>query len=229
MWLRTFCASRGLQIGDEKLDLLARYVTLLLEWNKSINLISRRDEENVWRQHILHSISPLFGIAFPVGCRIIDLGTGGGLPGIPLKILNDSVQMVLLDATRKKVGAVEQIVKKLGLLKTTVVWGRAEEVGRKLGFKEAFDVVLARGVGPLPELVRLASPFLAVSSRLGHQSGKKNYVPIPCLLAYKGGDIRNELEKARRNAKVKNMSDISLQKADDTGEWIDKKLIIIHF
>ena len=75
---------------------------LLLDWNKKINLISRKDEENVWTYHILHSISLLFKVKIFEGSKIVDIGSGGGLPGIPLKILHPNISLLCLDATRKR-------------------------------------------------------------------------------------------------------------------------------
>ncbi|MEX2115327.1 MAG: 16S rRNA (guanine(527)-N(7))-methyltransferase RsmG, partial [Bacteroidota bacterium] len=161
VWLRTICAKNGLKIPDDQLELIRNYVRLLLEWNQKINLISRRDEENVWQSHILHSIAPLFQVKIPENGRIVDLGTGGGLPGIPLKILNPTIQITMIDSTQKKITAVDEMTKALGLKDTIAVWGRAEELAKRKEFRGQFDIATARGVGPLEELVRLAHPFLA--------------------------------------------------------------------
>jgi 16S rRNA (guanine527-N7)-methyltransferase len=217
-----------LPITDNQLSLLERYVTLLLEWNKKINLISRKDEENVWQRHILHSISPLFSVAPPKNCRLIDLGSGGGLPGIPLKILDDSLRVVLLDATKKKMVAVEEMVRELNLSDTTVVWGRAEEIGRKEGFRAGFDVAVARGVGPLHELVHLAVPFMTSVQKQAIGNGGRPYLATPCLLAYKGGNLEAEIEKTRRTKQVKDVREIVLPDEREGGGWIDKKLVIVH-
>lgn len=224
---RTLCARHGFPITNTQLSLLERYVALLLEWNKKINLISRKDEDNVWQKHILHSISPLFRVALPRGCRLIDLGSGGGLPGIPLKILNDSMQTVLLDATKKKTVAVDEIVKELNLSDTTVVWGRAEEIGRKKEFQGRFDVAVARGVGPLSELVHLAVPFMTSVQMQTSEEGKRPYLATPCLLAYKGGNLEMEIEKSRRSKQVADITELVLTGEEDGG-WTDKKLVIVH-
>src|SRR5512141_689453 len=85
--LSKICRDNGLPLDDHQLDLLRRYVELLRAWNVKVNLISRRDEENIWWSHILHSLSILFFLTPPECVKVLDLGTGGGLPGIPLAIL----------------------------------------------------------------------------------------------------------------------------------------------
>lgn len=225
---RTLCARHGFPITDNQLSLLERYVALLLDWNKKINLISRKDEENVWHRHILHSVSPLFRIALPRDSRLIDLGTGGGLPGIPLKILDDSLRVVLLDATKKKTAVVEEIVRVLNLSNTAVVWGRAEEFGRREGFQGEFDIAVARGVGPLPNLVHLAVPLLTLVQKQTSGSGRQIPVATPCLLAYKGGNLESEIEKTRRNKHVTDVREVLLPGEDEDGGWINKKLVIVH-
>ena len=111
IWFRTVCRRNGLEPTDDQLAQLAEYARRLLEWNRKINLISRKDEENIWQSHLLHSISLLMRVDFPLGARILDLGTGGGLPGIPIRILRSDLSFVLLDATKKKVEAVAEETK----------------------------------------------------------------------------------------------------------------------
>src|SRR5512147_380996 len=96
----------GLNLEDGRGELLERYVALLLEWNGKINLISRKGE-NVWESHILHSLAPLMQLKLPPGLRVLDLGTGGGLPGIPMAILHGEMEVTLLDSIGKKIKAVE--------------------------------------------------------------------------------------------------------------------------
>ena len=100
--IQKVCRRNGLEIGDRPMELLSAYVSLLQEWNKKINLVSRRDEENIWYAHLLHSLSPLFFLTMPPGASILDLGSGGGLPGIPLAIVCPEINVLLLDSIGKK-------------------------------------------------------------------------------------------------------------------------------
>lgn len=220
IWLRTACVKNGLSIQDDQLKLISKYVGLLLEWNQKINLISRRDEENVWQSHILHSLALLFLVKLPEKTRVVDLGTGGGLPGIPLKILNPTIRITMIDSTQKKVTAVSEMIKALGFTDALAVWGRAEELGGRKDFHGRFDIAVARGVGPLDELVRLAYPFLETSRNVGQPQAR--------LLAYKGGDLEQEIAKARLNKIVREIEVHPL-----VGEGLDpsagKKLVIASF
>ncbi len=102
IWFRNICKKNHLDISDEQAELINFYVSYLLEWNKKINLISRQDEENIWLRHILASISFLFKFTFAFGTSVIDIGTGGGLPGIPLAILYPGIKFTLVIPSIKK-------------------------------------------------------------------------------------------------------------------------------
>src|ERR1700690_4224847 len=117
---QTICRRNGLNLSDSQLRLLGRFVDGLLEWNSKINLISRRDQENVWFSHVLHSLTPLFFVEFSKGLRVLDLGTGGGFPGIPLAIARPDLELVLLDSIKKKTLAVQDLVDQLGLAGVSV-------------------------------------------------------------------------------------------------------------
>jgi 16S rRNA (guanine527-N7)-methyltransferase len=216
-----------LKIPDDQLELIGKYVRLLLEWNEKINLISRRDEENVWQSHVLHSLAPLFQISFHDNARVVDLGTGGGLPGIPLKILNPTIRMTMIDSTQKKITAVHEMTRVLGLSDTIAVWGRAEELAARKEFHQKFDVAVARGVGPLEELVRLAHPFIAVQIP-GRVTPGGTEIPAGCLLAYKGGDLEQELVKTRLNKAVREL-EVRTLAGEGMDPAADKKLVIVHF
>jgi 16S rRNA (guanine527-N7)-methyltransferase len=146
IWFRTLCIRNGLTPTDLQLEQLDQYVNLLLGWNKKINLISRKDEKNVWTYHVLHSISPLFKMKMIEGSRMVDIGSGGGLPGIPIKILRPDIFLLSLDATMKKVSAVSQIIDELKLKNINAVWGRAEEICKQSEYFRKFDFAIARAV-----------------------------------------------------------------------------------
>ncbi len=229
VWIRTICRKNGRELTDDQVRLLERYVSLLLEWNSKINLISRRDVENVWESHIVHSISPLFKIDIPHGAALLDLGTGGGLPGIPWRIVLPSIFVTMVDATQKKVNAVQSVVSELGLGNTMAVWGRAEELGRLERFREKYDYVVARAVGPLHELAKLAGPFLAKwEPHTG--SGKRPALAGRSLLVFKGGEIAEEVGRTQRTKGVESVEVLSLafDGASETG-LTDKKFVIVNF
>lgn len=229
IWLRTVFRRNSLSCSDEQMKQLQVFSRLLLKWNKSVNLISRRDVENLWEGHFLHSLALLFKFRFRERSRILDLGTGGGLPGIPLKILQPSVSMMLVDATKKKIAAVQSMIEELGLSETEAVWGRAEDLGKLEPYAAKFDHVVARGVAPLDQLVRLAQPFLRPSPEPSNSEpeGKQRHLPYRSLVAYKGGLLEDEISKARENKLVKGMEMLDLSFAgSERMSGSDKKLLV---
>lgn len=234
--LRTTCAQNGLRLNEEQLTLLGAYAERLLEWNKKINLISRRDEENFWTSHILHSLSVLFKVDVPLGAKVLDLGTGGGLPGVPLKIVRDDLEFTLVDSTQKKTKAVEDMLKHLGLKGIEVVWGRAEDLGKEKKRRHRYDLVVARAVSSLKDLIRWSVPFLKQEAELRFdRSSRTTETPQirilkPTLIAYKGGNLENELGQTRDLPGVCSASviDLTLNGSRQLEEG-DKKLVLIDF
>lgn len=190
------CRTHNLTITNPQLELLEKYVSLLLSHNKYLNLISRKDEQNIWTQHILHCMSLLFHRKFPPNVNILDLGTGGGLPGIVFAILHPELQFTLLDATRKKIDAVRSMAGELGLKNVSTVRGRAEEIGKHPDYSRKFDIVVARAVGSLENLVKWAIPFLRSETTKAEDT--PGLIPRQSLVAFKGGDIDEELSHARK-------------------------------
>lgn len=231
--LRQILIKNRLPVTDGALQLLGRYTSSLLMANKSLNLISRRDEENIWDRHILHCLSTLFILRFPEGASVLDLGSGGGLPGIPLKIMCPALKLTMVDSTKKKVSAVQQMVAELGLKDVQAIWARAEDLGRDSNFKERFDIVTARAVGPLQDLVHLAHPLLkkaVKTSGARDELSRPTLLTEPCLVAYKGGDLERELEKATRIRYVRSVKVMPI--VFDGSENIaleDKKLVVVTF
>jgi 16S rRNA (guanine527-N7)-methyltransferase len=202
--IQKVCARNGLRLSDEQIRLLARFVECVLEWNSKINLISRRDQENIWLSHVLHSLSLLFYVDLAEGSRLLDIGTGGGFPGIPISIARPDLGVVLLDSIRKKTHAVQDIVDRLGLTGISVRTGRAEEVDGKSG-AGTFDIVVARAVAPLRDLVRWSRPYLKDSRATPWELTGKNRVKItgPALIALKGGDLEKEIVEAEIKERVR--------------------------
>jgi 16S rRNA (guanine527-N7)-methyltransferase len=218
LWFRTVCRKNGLEISDSQLDLLERYAGLLREWNQRMNLISRKDEENLWQSHLLHSVSLLLRTNIAEKARVLDLGTGGGLPGIPLKIIRPDLRITLLDSTKKKIDAVSAMVETLQLSEVAAVWGRAEDVGLMPAYASHYDLLVARAVASLGDLIKWGKPFLR-APLAGRQ-----------LITLKGGDLMKEILHARRVAGVSSIETLDLSLAD-VSEFLasDKKIVIVTF
>lgn len=157
---RKVCTYNGILTTDKQISQLCKYQDLLIKWNKHINLISRKDEDNLWIKHILHCVSLLFKVKIKSHSKIVDIGTGGGLPGIPIKILRPDLTFLLIDATRKKTNAVSEIIRDIGISKINIEWGRAENIGLMPCFYKMFDLVIARAVASISKLVDWSKLFL---------------------------------------------------------------------
>ncbi|MBI3578659.1 MAG: 16S rRNA (guanine(527)-N(7))-methyltransferase RsmG [Ignavibacteriales bacterium] len=242
IWFRTICKQNGLDVSDHQLDLLEKFVGLLLEWNKKINLISRKDEENIWESHILHSAAILLKLSFPENAKCLDIGTGGGLPGIPLKILAPNISITLLDSTQKKIHAVQDIVGALSLKDVNTVWGRAEEIGRQPEHRNQYDIVFARGVAELRDLVKWSKFFLgkAFTAKTPPQAGQarqeeknlgssKIKIEPPALIALKGGDLESEIQAAQKSFKTLSIKAINLTlQGSNQFEEGEKKIVVVE-
>jgi len=208
-----------------------RYVALVLEWNQKVNLISRKDEENVWTAHILHALSPLFKVRFPDSLTALDLGSGGGLPGIPLAIAQAGWSVILLDSIQKKCTAMRDMVERLGMAgRIRVVCARAEEKREGEKLRGSVDVVVARGVAPMAQLVKWGAPYLKRGDHSGGvaESGGKYVVTPPALVAYKGGDLEMELREMKVKARAEAAALVSLAFAgSDEAGLLEKKLVIV--
>ncbi len=234
IWFRDLCIKNGLIPTIDQLEQLEYYVILLLEWNKRINIISRKDEENVWTYHILHSISPLLKMEIKNDSTIVDIGTGGGLPGIPIKILRPDLSMLCIDSTGKKINAVSQMISDMKLNNIHALWGRAEELGSQPEYTGKFDFTIARAVAPLKDLLYWSKVFLKSigqkrTDMRTHIKSRLDPNP-PALIAFKGGDLSEETENAKRK-----YPQIDIQSIDLTfigSEQLvasDKKILVIHF
>ena len=141
-----------------------QYKELLLEWNNKINLTSITDEEGIAIKHFIDSLSIYKYIK--ESKSIIDIGTGAGFPGIPIKILCGGMNVVLLDSLNKRINFLNTVIKSLELNKIEAIHGRAEEYGAKSGYREKFEVAVARAVSSLPILIEYCMPFLKIGGRM---------------------------------------------------------------
>ncbi len=169
-------------------DIEKRYNDLVMGWNKSINLISRK-KTNIYD---LIEDSKLFleHIDFREGLRILDLGTGGGIPGIVIKIHHPEINITLVDSIQKKIKAITDIIQKLGMENIEILCSRAEELAKSKNYKNKFDYIVARSVAALDDLVKWSKDLVKPGGR---------------IVTLKGADITEELLRARRFKCVKNI------------------------
>ncbi|MDL1892681.1 16S rRNA (guanine(527)-N(7))-methyltransferase RsmG [Sphingobacteriales bacterium CHB3] len=222
------CRENGLVVSEDKLRMLALYADSLLDCNTRVNLISRSDTTNIWFSHILHSISILFFRVFSSGQRVLDLGTGGGLPGVPLAILMPDTNFSLLDSIAKKTNAVQQMVSTIGLGNVLVETSRAEDPAF-IKRSEPFDVVISRAVASLTDLIRWSKPLLTRKQSASHGTAGGADFRSRTLLALKGGDLEQEIRKAKIKTGESEISIIDLVfcGSEEIGLQ-DKKLVIVQ-
>jgi 16S rRNA (guanine527-N7)-methyltransferase len=231
IWKEIIC-SNGLPISDDQFEQLCAYHDLLLEWNKRVNLISRRDEANIWPNHILHSLSLLFMFDIPGNVIAADIGSGGGLPGIPLSVALPGLQLTLVESIRKKCLALEDMASRLGLRNVEIINSRIEEVALQEKERQKFDVVIARAVAPLRELLEWSENLFKTSNRSlflrGNLKSPDNQIPLPCLIAMKGGDVSGEIVEALgtfRSARI-GLYDIDFSGMEKTSLQ-EKKAVVV--
>jgi len=209
----------GLPLNPGQVEQFHIYYQELITWNERINLTAITDYEEVQIKHFLDSLTVTLALKQPLGgegLRLIDVGAGAGLPGIPLKILLPAIKLTLLEATAKKAAFLQHLRHKLGLDDVEIVVGRAEDVAHETQYREKFDIVLSRAVAPLPTLAELTLPFCAVGGS---------------FVAQKKGTIDLEISQATRaisllGGKLREAKRIELEEFTDE-RWlitIDKVL-----
>jgi 16S rRNA (guanine527-N7)-methyltransferase len=176
----------------EQLEKFRLIESLYMEWNSRINVISRKDMEHFYERHVLHSLGIVKVQPFLPGSVILDVGTGGGFPGIPLAIMFPETEFLLIDSIGKKIKVVNEIAKATGLLNVEARQLRAEEVTKK------FDFVVSRAVTTLPDFLVWVENNLKKESRHDLKNG---------VLYLKGGDLETELDAIKEKYSIYNLSD----------------------
>ena len=193
------------KLTDRQAEQFAQLDALYRDWNSKINVISRKDIDNLYEHHVLHSLAIAKWIPFQPDTTILDVGTGGGFPGIPLAIMFPQCQFVLVDPIGKKIKVASEVAKALGLTNVVCKQERVEEE------KEKFDFVVSRAVMPLPDLVKLVRKNISNKHRNAIPNG---------LIVLKGGDLQAEVAPYIKTAEIAPCSKWF------KGEWFETKQLI---
>lgn len=193
------------ELSDTQRNMFAILDGLYRDWNSKINVISRKDIDNLYEHHVLHSLAIAKAVKFRPGTRVLDLGTGGGFPGIPLAIMFPETRFKLIDGTGKKILVVNEVAKAIGLTNCEAAHMRGENEDGK------YDFVVSRAVMPLPDLVKLVKKNIGKTQRNALPNG---------LLCLKGGGINEEIKPFRHIVDVMELSTMFSE------EWFKQKYLI---
>lgn len=208
----TDCLSQmNISISEEQLDLFERYYELLISWNEKINLTSITEKEDVYFKHFADSICVLKYMDLS-DKKIIDIGTGGGFPGIPIKIMCPDAGVTLLDSLQKRIGFLNEVISDLGLSDIEAVHGRAEDIAFEDRFREKYDICVSRAVANLRTLSEYCLPFV-------NNSG--------FFISYKSGSIDEELTEAENAIKVLGGQTDRTEKFSIPGTDYERSLVFI--
>lgn len=177
----------GIALSETQTDQFMQYLSLLLEWNEKMNLTAITDPVEVVQKHFIDCISVLPHLDLQGGETMIDVGTGAGFPGVPLKIANPALQVTLLDALQKRLTFLDTLTQSLDLSDVTLVHSRAEDGGQNPDLREQFDLCVSRAVANLAVLLEYCLPFVKVGGKLA---------------ALKGPDAAQEIEQAQNALQI---------------------------
>lgn len=185
----------NLSLSPDVLQTLSAYLDRLLEANSQFNLTAIRDRDEAWRRHIIDSLTLLAFIEdAPAGAKLIDVGSGGGVPGIPVAIARADIKVTLLEATGKKAAFCQQCADGLALTNVTVIHHRAEAIGQQRQHRQSYDLVVCRDLGLMPELLEYTLPLLRVGGQLLAMKGPKAEAELEqsaeALTTLGGGELR---------------------------------------
>lgn len=204
------CQKNNIELDMQKCEKFYNYMKLILEWNEKINLTSIKEEKEFIVKHFLDSLT--------VSCfvkdtkRMVDIGTGAGFPGIPLKIDNPEIESTLIDSVNKKIMVLNDVIGKLKLKKIEALHVRAEELAQKENYREKFDVVTTRAVSSLVTISEYMLPFVKIGGK---------------AICMKGPNIENELKEAQKAIKLLGGEIEEIQKFNINNEF-ERNIIVIN-
>ena len=208
--MKFYLEELSIMFNEEQYKKFYKYMNLLIEWNEKINLTAITNKEDIILKHFIDSLT--ISKYIDKNSKLIDVGTGAGFPGIPIKIYRDDLEITLLDSLNKRVNFLNEVIKELKLENIVAIHGRAEEIGRNKKYREYFDVATSRAVANLSTLSEYLVPFV-----------KEDGI----IISMKGDNIEEEQEEAKRaikvlGAKIKKIDKFELPKSD-----IKRSLVIL--
>lgn len=202
-------------LSEEKYNKFQKYMNLLIEWNKNINLTAITDKDEIELKHFVDSLT--INKYISDNSKVIDVGTGAGFPGIPLKIYNESLDITLLDSLNKRINFLNHVIEELNLNKIKAVHSRAEDAAKNPDYREKFDVATSRAVANLSTLVEYLLPFVRVNG---------------ICICMKGPNVEEELGRAKKaievlGGRIEQVDNFKLA-ADGSENDLERNIIIIR-
>lgn len=201
----------GIEPTERQAGLLMEYYRLLISWNRVMNLTAITEFKDVISKHFVDSLC-IARVICPVREKIIDVGTGAGFPGIPMKLMFPGIDMVLLDSLKKRIRFLEEVIKRLELSNISAVHGRAEDLGRDKTHREAYDVCVSRAVARLSVLAEYCLPFVKTGGS---------------FIAYKSGNIQEELNEAAKAVRLLGADIELIREFKLPGTDMDRTLVVM--
>lgn len=203
----------GYIISEEKCEMLEKYSKMLVEWNEKMNLTAITDSDGITVKHFLDSIIPIFTFEIEEGSKIIDVGTGAGFPGMPIKIVREDLKFTFMDSLNKRINFLKEVSGELGMKNAEFIHMRAEEGGKAQKYRQKYDFAVSRAVAPLKILSEYCIPFV-----------KKGGI----FAAFKSYDIDDEIKESKSmignlGGTVEDIKEVEIPFSD-----IKRKIILIR-
>ncbi|WP_044289576.1 16S rRNA (guanine(527)-N(7))-methyltransferase RsmG [Robinsoniella sp. KNHs210] len=207
------CLELGIHLTDTQVNQFETYYELLVEWNKVMNLTGITEYDEVMQKHFVDSLSIVKAADLGQCKKVLDMGTGAGFPGIPIKIVYPHLEVVLLDSLNKRIKFLNEVIGKLGLSGITAIHGRAEDYAKQKEYREMFDLCVSRAVANLASLSEYCIPYTMLHGN---------------FISYKSGSIEDELQNAKNavfllGGKIKDTVKFTLPGSD-----IERSLVVIE-
>lgn len=207
------CHELGISLDEKQKQQFIQYYELLTEWNKVMNLTGITEFPEVLQKHFLDSLAVSKAVNLTETQRMIDVGTGAGFPGIPLKIAFPHLKVTLLDSLQKRIRFLGEVIKTLGLTEMTALHGRAEEYARRKEYREVYDICVSRAVANLATLSEYCLPYVKVNG---------------CFISYKSGKVKDEVKDAEKAAEILGGKTKDVLYFHLPGSEIERSLVIIE-